>query len=149
MYVYTYTDTYRHTDTKLLCQTYSFLTFKTFLCFFPDVTGWFSCSCCAAAWWSVSGSGCDPVCTVISHSVPSGAEYTGKTGCFFSALYLFYFQMDLCLNCFYIIIDPLLSRPRVQTAKTHRIHQTVEQQLKKPEKYWQDGLRIGKENKQK
>lgn len=144
---------YTHTHTHSLTPSYYvkhtvFWHLELFCVFFPDVTGWFSCSCCAAAWWSVSGSGCDPVCTVISHSVPSGAKYTCKTGCFSQLCIYFIFKWTFCLNCFYIIIDHLLSRPWVQTVKTHRIHQTVEQQLKKPEKYWRGGLHIGKENKQ-
>lgn len=46
---------------------------------FVDVTGWWCCGRCTAARGSVSGSRGHPVCTVVSHSVPSDANCTGKT----------------------------------------------------------------------
>lgn len=44
---------------------------------------WWFCVRCTAARGSVSGSRSDPVCTIVSHSVPSDAECTGETTWFY------------------------------------------------------------------
>lgn len=114
-------------------------------CEFPffvvvDVTGRFFCGCGAAAGGSVSSSRCDSVCTVVSHSVPSGAECPGETPesccCQKSALCP---RKQVCMISFFTL------RPLVQTVTIHKIRRTVESQPKRPEKSWQDGPHTGKE----
>lgn len=46
-----------------------------------------------------------------------------------------------------LLIHLQLSRSRVQIVKIHRTQQIVEQQHKRPEKFWQDGLHTGKGKK--
>lgn len=63
-----------------------------------DVAGWILCGCGPAAWRSVSGSGSDPVCTAIRHSVPSRPGGPGETDLFLMLQLMRFSHPALCFK---------------------------------------------------